>query len=220
MTNGPYDDETIKENIEAHLCWDSCLETSGVDVEVKEGNVVLKGVVPSLRSRAVAEEDARSIRGVREILNLLSVEPELEATDEEITSAVRSMLDWTSDIGASGIRVRTRGGVVLLEGSVETFWEKQRAAEIASDAIGVRDVINELTVATPIMDADPDIEQEIVLAMGRSSAFDETDISVKVHKGHVTLTGRVPTWDAYVEADEIAQHTDGVTGVTNRLRVE
>jgi osmotically-inducible protein OsmY len=220
MTNETDGDATIKENIEAHLCWDSCLETSGVDVEVKDGSVVLKGSVPSLRSRAAAEEDARSIRGVREIRNLLIVEPELEAGDDEITSAVRNILDWTSDIDAAGIRVQARKGIVLLQGSVETFWEKQLASEIAADVIGVRDVINELSVDTPISDADPDIEQEIILAVGRSSAFDETDISVKVNKGHVTLTGRVPTWDSYVEADEIAQHTDGVTGVTNRLTVE
>jgi osmotically-inducible protein OsmY len=220
MTSEPTGDEKIREDIEAHLCWDNCLETTDVSVEVKEGNVVLKGSVPSLRSRAVAEGDARAIRGVREIENQLVVEPKLEAGDEEITTAVRNMLDWTSDINATRIDVQAREGVVLLQGSVETFWEKELAADIASDAIGVRDVINELTVATPVMDADPDIEEEIVLAMGRSSAFDETDVSVKVRDGHVTLTGQVPTWDAFVEADEIAQHTDGVTGVTNRLRVE
>jgi osmotically-inducible protein OsmY len=220
MVNRETINDRIREQILAHLCWDSCVETSGVDVAVKDGRITLSGKVPSLRIKAQAEKDARAIGGVREIDNQLQVETSMLPGDTEMITAVQSMLEWTADIDASNIVVSGRDGVITLDGSVGAYWEKIKAETIAADLVGVREVRNNLSVVPSSGSDDEEIREEILAALERSYAIDMSDISVMVKNGHATLVGTVPTWDMFVEVDEIAQHTDGVAGVSNELSVE
>ncbi len=213
-------DERIKTHISTHLCWDDCLQTSAINVAVQNGHVTLTGKVPSLRVRDLAEKDARAIAGVVGVTNKLSVEPSMQPQDSEIGQAIKSMLEWTVDIDASKISIMVHSGVVTLNGAVDAYWEKLRAESIASDANGVVDVINNLDVVPPLKKGDRDIEAEIAEAFERSSATGMAGLKIRSNNGHVTLSGTAPTWDMYEEADEVARHTSGVTGITNRIRVE
>lgn len=65
------------------------------------------------------------------------------------------------------------------------------------------------TVGTQISDAD--IETE--------ARFADDPVNVDVDVGVATLTGRVESEEAKRRAEEIAEGTDGVLGVENRLEV-
>ena len=170
--------------------------------------------------RNQAEKDARAISGVRSVDNQLIIEPSMRPDDEEIRTAVKNMLEWASDIDASRISVASKDGIVTLEGSVNAYWEKIMAEDIANDFTGVQGVRNRLFLTTREKTADSDIAEDIRAAIERSYAISNESVAVDINQGHVTLSGIVPTWYMYREVEEIARHTHGVKKVTNQLSVE
>lgn len=70
----PADDDELLRTICERLAGDSDVDTSDIDVSVREGRVVLAGLVPSQQARQDAEAIAMSTRGVREVENRLNVE--------------------------------------------------------------------------------------------------------------------------------------------------
>lgn len=69
MTN-----EEIKMRVVDQLRWDSRLDASDVAVTVDDGRASLSGTVPSYRAKIAAEDDARTVLGIRTIENQLQVQ--------------------------------------------------------------------------------------------------------------------------------------------------
>ena len=70
-------------------------------------------------------------------------------SDSGITTAVKGKLVADDLVKAREINVDTRNQVVTLTGQVETQAEESRALQIARDTKGVRNVVDEITVAAP-----------------------------------------------------------------------
>jgi hypothetical protein len=66
-------DERIRADAADALWYRSDLDASDIDVNVKAGTVTLEGTVPSRRSKRIATEVARGVRGVRYVHNRLRV---------------------------------------------------------------------------------------------------------------------------------------------------
>jgi osmotically-inducible protein OsmY len=114
-----------------------------------------------------------------------------------------------------------KDGIVTLYGDVNTFYEKEHAADVASRVLGVRDVINNIRVNKIIKHSDRALKDRIKerLAANWETHWVADQIKVGVKDGVVTLAGDVNTWSEYKEASRIASLTGGVWGVVNRLRV-
>lgn len=67
------DDSTIGTKIKAKLFDDNTLSGFAISVEVFEGNVTLTGAVDNTTQKAKATEIANSVRGVKEVNNLLKI---------------------------------------------------------------------------------------------------------------------------------------------------
>lgn len=67
-------------------------------------------------------------------------------TDAEITTAVKTKLAADSGVHVMDVHVDTDKGVVTLTGSVRSDAEKADAARIARDTMGVKSVVDKLTV--------------------------------------------------------------------------
>jgi osmotically-inducible protein OsmY len=191
-----------------------------IDVEATDGHVILRGSVASHYQKRLASHDAQDVVGVVWVTNLLSVGTEWRE-DQSVRDDVRFALDADSTLSGLNIVIRVKDGVVTLYGDVNTFPEKEHAADVASRVLGVRDVINNITVNKIIKHSDRALKDRI---KERLSANWEThwvadQIEVGVKDGVVTLAGDVTTWSEYKEAARIASLTDGVWGVVNRLRV-
>lgn len=122
------------------------LEAQRIAATVRNGVVILSGVVGSIAERASAEAAAWQSTGVADVVNNLAIEPAMTRTDSEIASEVRSDLSHNLDLTHQTIQVEVQGGVVYLRGSVSSLDQKWQADEIAWWTTGVRDVINELSV--------------------------------------------------------------------------
>lgn len=66
-------DERIREDINDRLTEDEYIDASDVDVEVREGEVVLKGYVEDRMAKRRAEDLVESIPGVTHLENCLKV---------------------------------------------------------------------------------------------------------------------------------------------------
>ena len=212
--------EEIQERVLDHLTWDSRVEASEVRVAVEGHTVTLTGTVPTWYARRAAEEDAYGVRDVKTVENKLSVRyyPGVSAPDDgEVQSYVENLLYTNPDIDASKIRVHVRQGVVTLEGSVEEYWKRPLAEQLASAARGAVDVINRLTVIPPDTRTDREIAEEIVAAMDRSARVDSATVEIRVENRVVTLSGTVPNRDACLAARDTAVFTRGVIDVHNQL---
>ncbi|HXG01980.1 MAG TPA: BON domain-containing protein [Candidatus Binatia bacterium] len=66
--------------------------------------------------------------------------------DAQITAAVKSKLVADKAANLTRVDVDTNNGTVYLNGTVETAEQKARAEQLAREAKGVRDVVNNLQV--------------------------------------------------------------------------
>lgn len=66
-------DERIKEMVCEVLTEDAHIDASGIDVEVKNGEVILSGSVPDRRTKRMAEDVIDGVGGVKDVTNQIKV---------------------------------------------------------------------------------------------------------------------------------------------------
>ena len=215
-------DEQIRDDVIEHLRWDGWIDADRVRVDVHEGTVELAGEVPSVMAHQSATETTRNVLGVRDVANRLSVvypSARPVPTDEELQASAQSVLRWNGQIDAAKIRVSVRNGIVTLQGTVESYWQRTTAERLVRELEGVTQVRDELAVVPGYEVLDERIAQDIVAALERSAYVDADDVTVKVNDGHVTLSGTVSHWLALRSAYEAALYTPGVRDIQNNLKV-
>jgi osmotically-inducible protein OsmY len=125
------------------------------DVDVKEGNVTLKGQASSEAQKELTTEYARDIDGVKSVKNDMTVEKPGKTTvekvgeyidDASITSQVKLALLFHRSTSVIKTRVETKDGNVTLTGVAKNGAEKDLAGKLVRDINGVKEVKNEMTV--------------------------------------------------------------------------
>lgn len=213
-------DEQVRNDIIKQLQWDSRINSTGIDVEVKEHIATLSGNVSSYMQKTAAQMDALSIAGVTEVHNHLKIVNDTsyqKFTDEQIARDIKTLIALNSVINPDTLEIRVDKGIVFLGGSVDGYWKKIQTEEIVFEIPGVRDVVNMLSVVPTSSPYDTAISADILSALQRISNVDIQEINVTVDGGRVTIHGRVPDWHAYTAAHNAAKYTRGVTNLTNKL---
>lgn len=143
--------------LEAKLAASDQLSALMINTDVQDGIVSLRGDVETESQRALAEELALTVSGVRGVENELNVthgEPTVTeqvasaATDAAITTSVKTRLLVSDHTSGLEIDVDTEEEVVTLTGEVDSETERELAGLIALNTSGVNNVINRLTVAS------------------------------------------------------------------------
>lgn len=132
---------------EMEILRQSALEPAGdIRVEVEDGVVILNGRVPSLSHKRLAGVLAWWVPGSRDVINGLEEIPPEEDNDDELTDAVRLVLEKDPFVDASRIRVSARNYIVTLEGMVRNEKVREMAEFDAWYVFGVDRVVNQLIV--------------------------------------------------------------------------
>ncbi|MEM1086220.1 MAG: BON domain-containing protein [Pseudomonadota bacterium] len=144
-TGEAIDDATVSNEVKGRLI--AAQKGFGeVDVEVAGGLVLLSGRVMTPEQKVEAESIAWQSPRVREVANEIKIEPPggfiANASDELISTRVRSRLFGSSSVKARNFNVETYGGVVYLMGVASSADELEAAAREASLAGGVRQVVS------------------------------------------------------------------------------
>lgn len=142
-------DADITADVVAALTIDTLVDEDKIDVTTVDGVVYLRGTVDSYVQRKSADENARSVRGVLDVINELVVVPSLARSDEEVAAEVVRQLSENLRLDITEIKVDVKHGVVRLRGTVTTVEQLWLVDEVARWTPGVIDVIDELALGTP-----------------------------------------------------------------------
>jgi osmotically-inducible protein OsmY len=209
VTNQELDAE-IQADVTRALERNSRVDQDDITVVVEEGVVTLMGDVASLREEEAAIRTARTVLGVTDVIEQLNVVASGESPAETFVEVdVRSALETSADVDASGIVVDVQGSELTLLGSVRSLYARERAEEIVLSLVGVEEVTNELSV----------VPTEVEQALARNAIVDETDVSVVVSDGVVVLSGTVDSAAERKEARTAALLTPGVVELEDQLEL-
>jgi hyperosmotically inducible protein len=160
------EDATITAGIKSKLLWNEHTSGLAINVDTRNGAVMLTGAADSESSRDLAGLLAANTQGVRSVDNRLTVSGETSgvdkaradvraaantakaeakaaggaATDAWITTKVKSSLLYSKHVASSDINVNTSNGVVKLTGRVDADAERDLAVELAKNVRGVKKV--------------------------------------------------------------------------------
>lgn len=115
-----------------------------VKAELRDRQVRLTGQVGWDYERRAAERAVQHVRGVRHVVNLLTLEPAPAPADVE--QRIRQALERDAQLGTAGIQVAMTADTVTLSGTVRSWAERNRAENIAWRAPFVRIVDNLIAV--------------------------------------------------------------------------
>lgn len=184
-------DQRIADAVENEILYDPAVPLTSMDVTVAEGIVTLNGTVSNLLAKDRAAKLATTVRGVRSVVNHLNVEPSVMRTDTEIAQQVEQAL--LADPATESYEVSTvvSNGEVTLEGTVESWPERQLAERVAKGVIGVKKVVNEIDVSYAEARTDREITADIRGQLRADALVDSGLVRVNTNNGVVTLTGTV-----------------------------
>lgn len=118
-----------------------------ISVSVVNGVVTLSGTVLTYDQKNQAADDAWTTPGASDVVNTITVTPPLMRPDSQIAADVRTVLAKDPSVNAVNIAVSVANGTVSLRGTVPSFFQVHRAASDAWSVVGVRDVVNQVTVS-------------------------------------------------------------------------
>jgi osmotically-inducible protein OsmY len=126
------------------LTWNAWLPASAIHVKVEDGTVTLSGEVPWEYQRRRAYDAVRYLTGVKSVVNLMTVKPQLSAAG--IKDKIEAAFERTAEQDAEKVNVVVEGGKVMLKGDVRSYAEKRAAERAAWSAPGVTSVKNNIDV--------------------------------------------------------------------------
>lgn len=200
-------DGAIEAEVQSELLLDPAVQLSDLKVTVKDGIVTLAGTADSLGESDRAAAVAGTVRGVRSVVNRVRVRPEADLTPERLAARVESALLRNPATESFEIDADARAdGTVTLQGTVDSWREKDIARRVSANVAGVTGLKSQLDVALVSGRPDDELRVEIEQTIKWDTLVDQRDITVAVEEGVVTLTGVVGSsaerteavYDAYV----------------------
>ena len=130
------------------------------EVDVKDGVVTLKGEALSQAQKDLAGEYAKDVAGVKDVKNdmTLAKAPQKggetlgeKIDDASITAQIKVALLSHRSTSAISTHVSTSEGVVTVSGIAKNEAEKVPVSKLANDVNGVTSVVNNMTIADPVI---------------------------------------------------------------------
>jgi osmotically-inducible protein OsmY len=212
-------DKEIQQTVLRELEWEPMVKSTEIGVAVKDGIVTLTGTVDSYSKRYHAERAAKRVYGVKAVVNDLVVKLAVSAerTDEDIARSAVTALASRTTVPSDKIKITVRDGWITLEGEVEWGYQKEAAESAVRYLMGVKGVINLISVKPKVSPAD--IRAKIEDALKRTAELDARRISVETKDSTVILRGAVHSWVEREEAEKAAWRAPGVTKVEDQIVV-
>lgn len=212
-------DMQLKKHVEDELSWEPSVDAAAIGVGVKNAIVTLSGHVANFAEKHAAEKAVMRIHGVRALANELEVKLPADSgrADEDIARAVAFALAWNSSIPKDRVKIQVSHGMVTLEGTVDWHYQVVAAGFAVEHLLGVKGVINLVTVRT--VPARTEVKSQIEAALKRNAEVDAQRIIVTVQGNRVVLSGTAESIAERVAAERAAWKAAGVGWVENDIVV-
>ncbi len=186
-----FTDSDIAGAVDEHLIKDPGVSAHYIDVQCGDGIVTLTGSVPSALSRERAGKCTAAVKGVMGVVNRITV-MKSGRTDREIEIEVEDALFDDAAADLFDLTVEVDDAAVFLNGTVNSWQEKNLAVIIAR---GVRGVIavnaDNVEVQEKEHRTDSEIKNEVEKNLFWDVYIDDALIETVVNRGDVVLTGTV-----------------------------
>jgi hyperosmotically inducible periplasmic protein len=202
-----------------------------VTSQVKDGVVTLTGTVPDQSGADNAVQIARSIKGVKDVISQVTLEPAValptapapvpQSPDELLGAKLLLALQASDKLAGAQIKVTVLNGVAMLTGKVPSDEARAAANQIATAFPGIASVEDKLEVVEkPVANVpDDQLEEQIQKVLDRS--FPGLDLTMSVDRGRVVIRGAVRDRGQILQIAEVLRPIDGVRSVdTSLLTVE
>ncbi len=224
-------DDTIEASFKKTYVYQTYLKDDSVKTAAKDGVVTLTGTVSQESHKALAQDTAEGLLGVTKVENKLVTKAEAaaESKDTWIGRKVKLALLFHRCVNASKTDVEVKDGVVTLKGEAENTAQKELTSEYAIDIDGVKEVKNEMTVATApalterpanVKIDDASITAQVKLALGTHRSTSSLKTKVETRDGKVTLTGIAKNAAEKALVSKLVTDIHGVTGVKNQMTID
>ncbi len=141
-------DKLIRQNVIDELDFDPSIDAAHVGVAVENGIVTLSGHVCSYTERVAAEKAAQKVRGVRGVVEGITVRfgGETPPHDEDLAQRAVQMLDWSVTVPRNSVQGEGPEGWVTLSGTVGWQYQKEEAYRAIRRLAGVAGIVNTIEV--------------------------------------------------------------------------
>ena len=143
-------------------------------------------------------------------------------TDFETKQDVLAELQWEPALNVNELAVSVEQGIVVLSGMVPSYYEKMLAEKCAKRIIGVKVVVQNISVKNSVgkIKSDMELAEAILDALKWDGRIGHDKIKIKVEQGMVIAEGSVK-WNFEKEAvSSLIEKLRGVNGLINNLHVK
>jgi osmotically-inducible protein OsmY len=208
----------VKNKVLEELRWTPGLQTAEIAVAVQDGVVTLRGQVGNYTMKKAAERAAKSVKGVRAVVQKIEVAPAPgQQADEDLAAVIRQVFAWNSEIPRQGLQVEVHKGLVRLTGEVEEAYQKSAAENAVEHLLGVTGIQNLVTLKGKA--AATDLRAGVNQALRRNALLHAAGLLVGAEANKITLRGKVHSWAEREAAETAAWSAPGVLAVDNRIEV-
>ncbi|SBS26715.1 Osmotically-inducible protein Y precursor [Marinomonas spartinae] len=159
-------DAWIDGKAEATLLFNQHVNAFHIKTSVKDGVVTLTGTTDNSTDKDLAGELVQGLQGVKEVKNNITIadtpanspkgadksdmtdQAKSTLIDTKIATVLKTRYLWNQNIEGTKIHIDVDKGIVTLTGDVKSDAEKQLAVQIARNTTDVKQVKDELKVAT------------------------------------------------------------------------
>lgn len=198
---------------------EGALEIDDLRVSTVGPVVHIEGAVASYDAKRRATETARTLTGVRQVVNHLRVVPQVSYSDATVSKAVLAALAADPGLAGADVSVETRDGVVELRGSVRTLAARCSAECTACSVRGVDHVLNRLEARGHGF-VHGELERDLEEDLCRCLFLDIEALRIRLQAGVVHLSGIVPSPEHRQAAETMVRWHTQVIDVVNALAVE
>jgi len=141
------DDSSIVNGVEVALATSGMVEAEDVITSCSKGIVKLEGVVDNHAQKEAAQLLAKTVPGVRKVINKLKTRHDTERGDGYLTNKLRRALNEDGRVSPGQVRAYVIDETAYLSGKVYSIDAKKAAEEVAHKLEGIKQVMNDIAVA-------------------------------------------------------------------------
>jgi osmotically-inducible protein OsmY len=146
-------DGWITLKVKAALTFHKNVSATGTEVTTEDGVVTLKGDVENENQKELTAMYARDVDGVKDVRNEMTIgggprheTAENKVDDASITAQIKTSLLLHRSTHMLATKIKTRDGIVTVQGEAQNEAEKELVGKIAADTNGVKKVDNRMNV--------------------------------------------------------------------------
>jgi osmotically-inducible protein OsmY len=223
-------DDRIESSAKKSYVFKHYLADDSIKTESKNGAVTLTGTVAEESHIGLARDTVSGLPGVKTVDNQLTVKGEAPAahSDSWLSMKVKTALLFHRNVRATKTDVNVKDGIVSLSGEANSIAQKELTTEYAKDVEGVKEVNNQMTIATtpakPVETTGEKIDDASITAQVKTSLVSHRSTSavktkVETTDGVVTLSGIAKNAAEKTLVTKLVTDINGVNSVINNMTI-